>query len=215
MVRSVSFSDFWVPPVYPIPVIPPHLHGVSSPVPAACDWSPLPLTPGDPKLWWVTRRAEPPNQTQVPSQTRRRDLAGQAVLIGLVATTPTNTLVYVSPSYSSRSWPGVSFKPSVYPPTLSHYAIPAPVPMPALPSTGWLAPGPKVTRVSHWFLTTVVVCHSLSRVYDFCAICLLVTAPLPASAPSGLCHLTRASPEFPSSLRRAMAVCYCCCVFSF
>lgn len=119
-------------------------------MPAAWDWSPL-LPQGILQLWWVTRKAEPLNQTQVPSQARR-DLAETAMLVGLMVTMPhKHTDFFCETELKSQilAWNKLQTLPSVpaHPPTLSHYAIPGPVPMPALPRSQ-LCPAQKV--VSSW-----------------------------------------------------------------
>lgn len=127
------------------------------------------------QLWWVTRKAEPPNQTQVPSQARR-DLAGTATLIGLTATMPhKHTDFFSETELKSQilAWNKLHTLPAVptHPISLcnswprSQY-LPYPGPSSAQPRR-WLAPGLKVTRVSCLFPITMMVCHALLHIYDF------------------------------------------------
>lgn len=181
-------------------------------LPTQSQWSPVPLTPGDPAAL-VGKKGGLSHQTRA----RRRDLAGKTDRTG--GSTPNKqALVPVS---SRRSWPGASRKPpSLCPPFITmQFLTPAPLPAPPGPE---LCPAQKAVSSwatgdqglflcfysQRWCATPFLLCM-------ICEICLQVTVPLPASAPSGQRHLTRASPELPSSLRGAMAVCYCCCAFIF
>lgn len=151
MVFLFCFLVFGVPLVSSIPVVPTPLHrgwAVQCQLPVIGPYSLLPQ--GTLHLWWGARKAEPPNQTQVPSQTRRGICLGRHRWWdgGHHPPQTHSGLCKTELKWQILAWNILQTLPPVptRPPCLTMQFL-APAPMPVLPRRG-LAPGSKVTRVS-------------------------------------------------------------------